>query len=211
MLHMFFQIWRSAWNFSKHCEKFFHLILFNIDKIVDDTSLEKLLEVVQSLHGDLDEKKTIENVIVTYFSQIQHVERIAPSTLRFTLRLSVVIASSCDRFLLLSSVDNILEYLLHEIIRKHEFWTDPRVRDSYFKATLGIIRSNNGFIWLQESGSRSSLVSYHQNDMTSFFSQLNIFSFVLKDALTQTLTQTLTQSFTLTQFLTLTQISTLIL
>ena len=140
-------------EFFQKLRKVFHLILFDIDKIVDDTSLEKLLEILQSLHGDLDEKKTIENVILTYFSQIQHIEKIAPSTLSFTLRLSVVITSSCDGFLLLSSVDNILEYLLHEIIRKHEFWTDPRVRDSYFKATIGIIRSNNGFIWLQESGS----------------------------------------------------------
>ncbi|XP_028409033.1 uncharacterized protein LOC114531616 [Dendronephthya gigantea] len=128
------------------------LIFSKIDKIVDDTSLEKLLEILHSLYSHFDERKRIENVLVKYFNRIQHAEKITPATLSFTLRLSVVITCSSEGFHVFFSLDNILQYLLREVIRKHEFWTDPCVRDSYFKAAIGIISTNNGFIWLQKSG-----------------------------------------------------------
>ena len=33
--------------------------------------------------------------------------------------------NSCQGFHVLRGVDNVLEYLFHEILEKDEFWTDP--------------------------------------------------------------------------------------
>ena len=74
------------------------------------------------------------------------------ATMSFALRLSGIVCNSCEGFHVLRDVDNVLEYLFHEILEKDEFWTDPGVRDSYFKAAFGILRSSDGFLWIQKSG-----------------------------------------------------------
>ena len=74
------------------------------------------------------------------------------ATMSFAFRLSGIVCNSCEGFHVLRHVDNVLEYLFHEILEKDELWTDPGVRDSFFKAAFGILRSSDGFLWIQKSG-----------------------------------------------------------
>lgn len=132
----------------------FDLILFNVDKIVDDTSLEKLLEILEFIYNDPKENESVlEATILRFFSRVENVEvECGEATVSFALRLSGIMCDSSEGFHVICSVNNILEYLFHQILTKEKIWADPGVRDSYFKAALGILRSNDGFLWIQNSG-----------------------------------------------------------
>ena len=133
----------------------FDLILFSVDKIVDDTSLEKLLEILDFLYNNPKENRNVAKpTILDFFSRLhsQHVQTCSAATVSFALRLAGIVCHSSEGFRMLCSVENILQYLFHEIVQKLEVWTDPGVRDSYFKAALWILRSNDGFLWIKHSG-----------------------------------------------------------
>ena len=140
-------------SFQELLSKVFDLILFKIDKIVDDRSLEKLLEILEFAYNNPEENESvIKPAILEFLSRAQHVQTCSAATMSFALRLSGIVCNSCEGFHVLRDVENVLEYLFHEILEKDEFWTDPGVRDSYFKAAFGILRSSDGFLWIQKSG-----------------------------------------------------------
>ncbi len=141
-------------SFQELLSKVFDLILFNVDKIVDDTSLEKLLEILEFAYNNPEENESvIKPAILEFLSRAQHVvQTCSAATMSFALRLSGIVCNSCEGFHVLCDVDNVLEYLFHETLEKDEFWTDPGVRDSYFKAAFGILRSSDGFVWMLNSG-----------------------------------------------------------
>ena len=131
----------------------FDLILFNVDKIVDDTSLEKLLDVVEFNCNNVKENGRIRvnPTILKFFSRVKHVECCA-ATISFTLRLCGIICNCSEGFQVMCGLDNVLQYIFHEILKKPELWNDAAVRDSYFKAAFAIVNSNDGFVWVQNSG-----------------------------------------------------------
>ena len=140
-------------SFQELLSKVFDLILFNVDKIVDDTSLEKLLEILEFAYNNPEENESVrKHANLEFLNRARHVQTCSAATMNFALRLSGIVCNSCEGFHVLRDVDNVLEYLFHEILEKDEFWTDPGVRDSYFKAAFGILRSSDGFLWIQKSG-----------------------------------------------------------
>ena len=46
-------------SFQELLSKVFDLILFNVDKIVDDTSLEKLLEILEFAYNNPEENESV--------------------------------------------------------------------------------------------------------------------------------------------------------
>ena len=135
-------------SFQELLSKVFDLILFNVGRIVDDTSLEKLLEILEFAYNNPEENKSvIKPAILEFLNRAQHVQTCSAATMRFALRLSGIVCNSCEEFHVVYDVDNVLEYLFHEILEKDEFWTDPGVRDSFFKAAFGILRSSDGFVY----------------------------------------------------------------
>ena len=89
-----------------------------------------------------------------FLNRARHVQTCSAATMRFALRLSGIVWNSCEGFHVVYDVDNVLEYLFHEILEKDEFWTDPGVRDSYFKAAFGILRSSDSFVWYRSQVDR---------------------------------------------------------
>ncbi len=143
---------KNGESFQELLSKVFDLILFNVDEIVDDTSLEKLLEILEFAYNNPEENKSvIKPAILEFLSRAQHVQTCSAATMSFALRLSGIVWNSCEGFHVVYDVDNVLEYLFHEILEKDEFWTDPGVRDSFFKAAFAILRGSDGFVWIQKS------------------------------------------------------------
>ena len=128
----------------------FDLILFNVNKIVDDTSLDKLLKMLEHFYSDGNESFVVE-MILKFLCRVKHVECCA-ATVSFALRLCAIISNSSEGFNVVRGVDNVLEFLFREILKKDDLWSDPGVRDSYFKAAFGILKSPDGFFWVQNSG-----------------------------------------------------------
>ena len=132
------------------------LILSNIDKIVDDTSLEKLLDVLESNYKNVkqDGGMCVNPMILEFFSRVKHVQCRA-ATISFALRLCGIVSKCSEGFHVMSGLDNVLQYLFDEILEKPELWEAPAVRDSYFKAAFAILNSKDGFLWAQNSGTQS--------------------------------------------------------
>ena len=131
----------------------FDLILCSVDKIVDDTSLEMLLEILEFIYNNPKESESnAKATIFEFLSRVRHVETSYAATMGFALRLSGMVCHSSEGFGILRGMENILQCLFREILKENQVWNDPGVRDSYLKAALGILRSNDGFLWIQHSG-----------------------------------------------------------
>ena len=136
----------------------FDLILFNIDRIVDDTTLEKLLEILQFIYNTQEGTLVITNCAsLSFFLRLPDVQVCSSNTISFALRLSGVICSGCEGFRVLSD-GNSLDYLFQEVLQKDGLWADASVRNSYFNAVIAMLKNIDGFLWIKNSGNTQGLL-----------------------------------------------------
>ena len=151
----------SAINFANTWQSvlpsIYKLILRNTDKIVDDTSLEKLLDLMEHMNEDTERRKMLLNkTTLTFLNDIQHSRNSV--TVGFGLRLSAIISNAPEGFNALSDPDGdcfVLSSnnLFCEVLQEENgLWFDAVVRDSYFIGAIGILGVSEGLLWTQKSG-----------------------------------------------------------
>ena len=134
----------------------YELILSNTDKIVDDTSLEKLLGLLQHMSKDSEQRPFLTNrATLKFLTDIQQSRNGA--AVGFGLRLAGVVGSFAEGFSLLANPESSCSFLSSDnlfckVLKEGELWFDPVVRDGYFKGAMEILNVIEGILWIQNSG-----------------------------------------------------------
>ena len=133
----------------------YDLLLENVDDVVDDTSLQKLLGWLEEICKDDESLQTLLAVKTGTLRFLQHERAFRCSkTLSVALRLCGLLCRKKEGFILLSANQNesTVEKLFGKVAADVAVWSDGDVRDAYFTAMMEFMAHEEGFCWLQHSG-----------------------------------------------------------
>ena len=138
----------------------FKLLVENADGIIDDTSLERILEWLKSVCKNEQElQKLLQCGTVEFMASEQVFSN--PESTSFFLRLFGFLVSKFEVFnsLKCGQDGDFLSKFLERPKREPNLWNEGIVRNGYFQALICLTEHKDGMLWLGSTG-RQSFIQY---------------------------------------------------
>ena len=131
----------------------FSLLVENADGIIDDTSLERILEWLKNVCKDQQQLQKLLQCGTVEFLGSEQVFSNAESC-AFFLRLFGFLASRDEVFnsLLCISDRDFLARFLGKPRNEPKLWNEGIVRNGYFQALISLTKHKDGMLWLENTG-----------------------------------------------------------
>ena len=133
----------------------FNLLVENADRIVDDTSLERILEWLKNVcETDRELQKLLQCGTVEFISREQVFSN--PESSGFFLRLFGFLVAKAELFRSFSCArdGDFLSRFLDKPKSEPGLWNEGIVRHGYFQALISLTEHEDGVAWLRIGGSR---------------------------------------------------------
>ena len=144
---------RKSW--SEVLPLLFNLLVENADRIVDDTSLERILEWLKNVcETDRELQKLLQCGTVEFISREQVFSN--PESSGFFLRLFGFLVAKVELFRSFSCAQDgeFLSRFLDKPKSEPALWDEGIVRHGYFQALISLTEHEDGVAWLRIGGSR---------------------------------------------------------
>ena len=144
---------RKSW--SEVLPLLFNLLVENADRIVDDTSLERILEWLKNVcETDRELQKLLQCGTVEFISREQVFSN--PESSGFFLRLFGFLVAKAELFRSFSCAQDgdFLSRFLDKPKSEPGLWNEGIVRHGYFQALISLTEHEDGVAWLRIGGSR---------------------------------------------------------
>ena len=144
---------RKSW--SEVLPLLFNLLVENADRIVDDTSLERILEWLKNVcETDRELQKLLQCGTVEFISREQVFSN--PESSGFFLRLFGFLVAKAALFRSFSCAQDgdFLSRFLDKPKSEPGLWNEGIVRHGYFQALISLTEHEDGVAWLRIGGSR---------------------------------------------------------
>ena len=144
---------RKSW--SEVLPLLFNLLMENADRIVDDTSLERILKWLKNVcETDRELQKLLQCGTVEFISTEQVFSN--PESSGFFLRLFGFLVAKAELFRSFSCAQDgdFLSRFLDKPKSEPGLWNEGIVRHGYFQALISLTEHEDGVAWLRIRGSR---------------------------------------------------------
>lgn len=144
---------RKSW--SEVLPLLFNLLVENADRIVDDTSLERILEWLKNVcETDRELQKLLQCGTVEFISREQVFSN--PESSGFFLRLFGFLVAKAELFRSFSCAQDgdFISRFLDKPKSEPGLWNEGIVRHGYFQALISLTEHEDGVAWLRIGGSR---------------------------------------------------------
>lgn len=131
----------------------FNLLSENADGIIDDTSLERVLEWLKNVCKNEQELQKLLRCGTVDFMSKDHVFS-NPESSAFFLRLFGFLAARAEIFdsFKCDGEGDFVARFLDKPRKDPNLWNEGIVRNGYFQALLSLTEHKNGMLWLRSTG-----------------------------------------------------------
>ena len=135
----------------------FNLLVENADRVIDDTSLERILEWLKSVCKNEQElQKLLQCGTIEFLAKEQVFAN--PESSACFLRLFGFLASKVEVFNSLCVRDGgFLAKFLDKPKNEPNLWDEGVVRNGYFQALVSLTEHKDGMLWLERTGDMNLL------------------------------------------------------
>ena len=137
----------------------FNLLVDNADGVIDDTSLERILEWLKCVCQNEHQLQNLMQCGTVEFMSKDHVFT-NPESTAFFLRLLGFLVSRTEIFhsLKCSKDGDIVSRLLMRPRDEPHLWNEGIVRNGYFQALISLTEHTDGMFWLKDSGENMIII-----------------------------------------------------
>ena len=137
----------------------FNLLVDNADGVIDDTSLERILEWLKRVCQNEHQLQNLMQCGTVEFMSKDHVFT-NPESTAFFLRLLGFLVSRTEIFhsLKCSKDGDIVSRLLMRPRDEPHLWNEGIVRNGYFQALISLTEHTDGMFWLKDSGENMIII-----------------------------------------------------
>ena len=142
---------KKTW--TKVLPSLFNLLVENADGIIDDTSLQRILEWLKNVcENDQQVQELLQCGTVEFMSKDQVFSN--PESSAFFLRLFGFLASRAEIFhsLKYDKEGDFVARFLDKARNESNLWNEGIVRNGYFQAQISLTEHRNGILWLRSTG-----------------------------------------------------------
>ena len=127
----------------------FDLLVENADGVIDDTSLERILEWLKNVcKNEQQLQKLLQCGTIEFMSKDQVFSN--PESTAFFLRLLGFLASREEVFRSLNG--DFIARFLEKPRNEPDLWNEGIVRNGYFQALISLTEHRDGMLWFRNTG-----------------------------------------------------------